>query len=110
MAKGGSTTAALPIAGSLDDKMVTAISAAQTEMADFLVHSMLNLGSHCSLNSVVPSHQCPNNVQGPAFLVKMRDTFHIYTPWPLHSSFILSVSQHKFRVFFEFNLLFSEFN
>jgi hypothetical protein len=28
-----------PIAGSLDDKMVPAISAAQTEMAAFLVHS-----------------------------------------------------------------------
>jgi hypothetical protein len=37
--RGGSTTAASPIAGFLDDKMVPAISAAQTEMADFLVHS-----------------------------------------------------------------------
>jgi hypothetical protein len=28
-----------PITGSLDDKTVSAISAARTEMADFLVHS-----------------------------------------------------------------------
>jgi hypothetical protein len=39
MAKGSSITAASPIAGSLDDKMVPKILAARTEMADFLVHS-----------------------------------------------------------------------
>jgi hypothetical protein len=33
-----STAAMLPIAGSVHDKMVPAISAAQTEMADFLVY------------------------------------------------------------------------
>jgi hypothetical protein len=37
--QGGLTTAASPITGSLDDKTVSAISAAQTEMADFLVQS-----------------------------------------------------------------------
>jgi hypothetical protein len=37
--RGGSTTAASPITGSLDDNTVPAISAAGTEMADFLVHS-----------------------------------------------------------------------
>jgi hypothetical protein len=37
MAKGVSTTAASLITGSLDDKTVSAILAAQTEMADFLV-------------------------------------------------------------------------
>jgi hypothetical protein len=38
MTKGGLTTATLPIAGSVDDKMVPPISAARTEIADFLVH------------------------------------------------------------------------
>jgi hypothetical protein len=36
--QGGPSTATLPIAGSVDDKMVPAISAARTEMADFLVY------------------------------------------------------------------------
>ena len=38
MTKGGSTTATLPIAGSMDDKIVPAITAARTEIEDFLVH------------------------------------------------------------------------
>jgi hypothetical protein len=31
-------------------------------------------------------------------------------PWPLHSTFIPSISQHKFRVYSKFNFLYSEFN
>ena len=32
------------------------------------------------------------------------------TPWPLHFTFIPSISQHKSRVYSEFNKLYSKFN
>jgi hypothetical protein len=45
MTKGGSTTAMLPIAESVDDKMVPAISAVRTEIADFLVQLIVTINT-----------------------------------------------------------------
>jgi hypothetical protein len=53
MTKGGSTTATLPIAGSVDDKMVPAISAARTEIADFLVHFCSRWNLACTVDWTV---------------------------------------------------------
>jgi hypothetical protein len=71
MTQGVSTTAKLPIAGSRDDKIVPVILGGRDRDGRFSYPSLLtlNLGLHCCLNSMIPSYQCPNNIQGLALLV-----------------------------------------